>query len=604
MSNLPNIPYPTKHPHTYQVEFRGLNHTLGAADGDIYDMENMTSNHYPVLSPRERRRLLHAIKHGRGVFFYAGHLYWIDGKYVLKDGEKIGKIEGTEVQTFAAIGNRIVLFPAKKYVNIDDDSFGSLEAEVKGDIVFAAEGKIYGSTAERNTIKGNIEWDRFFKTGDAVTISGTEKNNKTAIVREIDGDSLRFSENCFETDYDMIYTAPSEMEAGTYCFNDRGTYYHFDFTNAFNEGDKILFSRHGSTKGKIYVNGAVIGDARAGEQGTYLECAEEYFDTPDHAKIARTVPDFDCICVVANRLWGAKGNEIHGSALGDPFNFDVFDGLSTDSYYLTTESDEVFTGAIGFNGYPLFFKEHSIYKLYGDYPSNFQLAKQMQQGVKKGCGKTLVIAGEILYYVAKTGVMAYSGGIPSMISEPLGQRIKTGVAVSDGQKYYLSAECEDGSVSLYVYDSYRRMWHREDDLKLISACLGDYAIGMTETNIWSLSPGCEEGKEEGRVTWSVTFADMVMGSPFKKGIAKFNLRCDPSGGGRATIEIMYDSNGKWNVVKTITRDRKHSDILPIVPHRCDHFRIRVRGKGVVDIFGFAVQYYHGAEHRGGVYNNG
>jgi len=601
MSNLPNLPYPKKNANTYQVEFKGLNHTLGASDGDIYDMENMTSDHYPVLSPRERRRLLHAVKHGRGVFSYGGHLYWIDGKYVRKDGETVGRVEDSEtVRTFAALQNKILIFPDKKYIDIDNGSFGSLEAEVSGEVVFKAEGKIYGSKAERNTIHSDIiDWKRYFKPDDAVEISGSKSNNKTAIIREIDGGDLRFSENIFELPYTLLYNVQADMEPGIYCYNDRGSYYNFTFDFTVAKDSQIVVDSM-----RVSVDGQHKTTVVSGEKGTYLEFAEKYEDEEDTITVSRKLPDFDTVCVVSNRLWGAKGSEIYGSALGNPFNFNVFDGLSTDSYYLKTETDEEFTACIGYNGYPLFFKEHSIYKLYGDYPSNFQLAKQMQQGVKKGCSRSLVIAGEILYYVAKNGVMAYSGGIPSMISEPLGKRIQTGVAVSDGQKYYLSAHCDDGSISLYVFDSYKKMWHREDDIDLVSACLGDYAIGMTETNIWSLSPGCEDGKDEGRVSWMVEFADMVFGSPFKKGIAKLNLRLDPSGGGRAKIEIMYDSNGKWNVVKTITRDRKHSDILPIVPHRCDHFKIRVRGQGVVDIYGLAVQYYQGSEHRGGVYNNG
>lgn len=599
MSNLPNLPYPKKNANTYQVDFKGLNHTLGASDGDIYDMENMTSDHYPVLSPRERRRLLHAVKHGRGVFSYGGHLYWIDGKYVRKDGETVGRVEDSEtVRTFAALQNKILIFPDKKYIDIDNGSFGSLEAEVSGDVVFKAEGEIYGSKAERNTIySSTIRWSDYFKAGDAVEISLSKRNNKTAIIREIDGVYLRFSENTFELPYSLVYNVQQDMEMGTYCYNDRGSYYHFRAEPKKNQSIVI-------TQNRIYIDDVPQGSPIRGEKGTYLEFAEKYEDEKDTITVSRKLPDFDVSCVVSNRLWGAKGSEIYGSALGNPFNFNVFDGLSTDSYYLKTETDEEFTACIGYNGYPLFFKEHSIYKLYGDYPSNFQLAKQMQQGVKKGCSRSLVIAGEILYYVAKNGVMAYSGGIPSMISEPLGKRIQTGVAVSDGQKYYLSAHCDDGSISLYVFDSYKKMWHREDDIDLVSACLGDYAIGMTETNIWSLSPGCEDGKDEGRVSWMVEFADMVFGSPFKKGIAKLNLRLDPSGGGRAKIEIMYDSNRRWDVVKTIDRNRKHSDILPIVPHRCDHFKIRVRGQGVVDIYGMAVQYYHGSEHRGGVYNNG
>ena len=38
-----------------QVKFGGYNHTLAAENGDLWDMENLTSDFYPLLSPRTRR---------------------------------------------------------------------------------------------------------------------------------------------------------------------------------------------------------------------------------------------------------------------------------------------------------------------------------------------------------------------------------------------------------------------------------------------------------------------------------------------------------------------------------------------------------------------
>ena len=35
--------------------FRGYNHNLRIADSEFFDMKNMTSDYYPVLSPRGRR---------------------------------------------------------------------------------------------------------------------------------------------------------------------------------------------------------------------------------------------------------------------------------------------------------------------------------------------------------------------------------------------------------------------------------------------------------------------------------------------------------------------------------------------------------------------
>lgn len=37
--------------------FRGYNHNLRIADEEFFDMKNMTSDYYPVLSPRKQRGL-------------------------------------------------------------------------------------------------------------------------------------------------------------------------------------------------------------------------------------------------------------------------------------------------------------------------------------------------------------------------------------------------------------------------------------------------------------------------------------------------------------------------------------------------------------------
>ena len=37
-----------------QTAFGGYNHRLSAGDGEIYDMENMTSDFFPLLSPRKK----------------------------------------------------------------------------------------------------------------------------------------------------------------------------------------------------------------------------------------------------------------------------------------------------------------------------------------------------------------------------------------------------------------------------------------------------------------------------------------------------------------------------------------------------------------------
>ena len=55
-------------------------------------------------------------------------------------------------------------------------------------------------------------------------------------------------------------------------------------------------------------------------------------------KIARTVPDLSFLCENENRLWGCDGNTIYASKLGDIFNWNVYDGLETDSFAVDTGS--------------------------------------------------------------------------------------------------------------------------------------------------------------------------------------------------------------------------------------------------------------------------
>ena len=101
--------------------------------------------------------------------------------------------------------------------------------------------------------------------------------------------------------------------------------------------------------------------------------AAETYSEPGAVTLKRQVPDMDYLCVNENRLWGCKGKTIFASKLGDPFNFYVFDGLPTDSWSVDDLSEGDFTGCATYLGFPIFFKERSIAKVYGTHPSNYQL---------------------------------------------------------------------------------------------------------------------------------------------------------------------------------------------------------------------------------------
>ena len=47
--------------------FGGYNHQLSCQDGQFYDMKNMTSAYYPILSPRDRRGIVRQFTNPQGI---------------------------------------------------------------------------------------------------------------------------------------------------------------------------------------------------------------------------------------------------------------------------------------------------------------------------------------------------------------------------------------------------------------------------------------------------------------------------------------------------------------------------------------------------------
>lgn len=509
------------------TEFGGYNHNRYAGDGEIWDMENMSSDYYPLLAPRKARWCITTLTKPNGLYARDG-LYWVDGTGFYAGGMKKGTVSDSKKQ-FASLGAYIVILPDKAWYNTSTGQFGNIEASWTG-AGKIQDGTYAGESAEANTIYAEgAEWDSLFNIGDAVTISGAEKhfeNNKTIIIREIDGDYLRFYENSFVID----------------------------------EG---------------------------GDQEASLT-------------ISRTMPELDFICENENRLWGCKGDTIYASKLGDIFNWNVFDGVATDSYAVAVGSAGDFTACCGYLGYPCFFKEEHIYKVYGSKPSDFQVMGSASLGVEAGSGQSCAIAGETLFYLSRAGIVAYSGGIPQNISSPFGtERYRNAVAGGDGTKYYISMEDTAGICQLFVFDTKTKLWHREDEKKIVGFAWDKELYFLDSTGklwLWGNARSVPEGAvSEGAFESYAEFGDFVEKDPNKKGTSKLQLRIELEAGAEANVYIQFDSDGVWRKVRTLTADVKKSYYLPIIPRRSDHFRIKIVGKGMWRLYSLVRENYSGSE---------
>lgn len=406
--------------------------------------------------------------------------------------------------------------------------------------------------------------------------------------------------------YDRSEKALTSMEAswtGTASFGD-GTYAGepasantisaegADWAQIFKEGDAVSIRAADGTEGDGLLLGPLVIREIGGAELRFYENSFEGLGgtTLEGVTVERTVPDMDHIFEHQNRLWGCKGNEIYASALGDPTNWNVFDGLSADSWRLTVGSAGEFTGACSYGGRPMFFKERLIVKIYGDTPQQWQTYETEALGVEAGSGGSLGTAGGTLFYKSPAGIMAYGGSYPRSAADALGDvRYKNAVAGSDGVRYYVSMERSDGEWRLFAYDTRYGVWHPEDGAQMLGFGWNgellalEYRPSEMEGTIYVIGDVRQipEGamREEGIATM-VEFADWTDGSTRRKGLGRVTLRLEVDEGTTVTIRVQYDSDGVWHTVKTVSGSRKDSHAVALRLRRCDHYRLQLEGTGL------------------------
>ena len=320
--------------------------------------------------------------------------------------------------------------------------------------------------------------------------------------------------------------------------------------------------------------------------------------------ISRTVPDLTYICENENRLWGCDDRTIYASALGDIFNFNVFDGIDSDSWAVDVGSPGRFTACASYLGHPVFFKEDLIYKVFGSMPSNFELIQSATLGVAEGSAASLAIAGETLFYLSRAGVISYSGGIPRTVGAAFGaERFSGASGGSDGLKYYISMKNEavGAGYRMYVYDVLRGVWHIEDETRAtgFTLCKGGLYFLNASGEIWAESAAtCDyPAADEGIMPWHVQFADWTDDDPNRKGLAKIQIRLELMPGASISIYMMFDSDGVWRKVKGVVPPAvKRSYYMAITPRRADHYKIKFEGTGECRVHSLVRERYSGSEH--------
>lgn len=545
------------------IEFRGFNNRSQISDGEMRDTLNLTTDNYPVLSPRRPRgeyplddsivKVIQIIARYDRIAMIATDEH--ENVYFWYDGIKRTAVTGLSTSTkMVAINTKICFFPQNTYIEIIPNgssytigSFGSLSASITLDSDLA----VSTSTDARVTLSAG----HGLKYDDAINISGTLK-------------------------YTPAGGSPTTAPVTVSCI----------IEDVVNTNTIVL---------PLNTFIEIVGE---GATGVALASG---------STITREVPSMDHIIEWNNRLWGASNadNTIYACKLGDPCNWQYYQGTSMDSYYAQQGTDGRWTGVGAYSGHIIFFKPNGMCRIYGTSPSNYQVTNAKCFGVEDGSALSVVTINDVIYYKSAIGIMAYAGGNPVCISDNIDGAFANVVAGSEGTKYYCSIQTagRNGGFSLMVYDIEKGLWIKEDDTHIRGCCVlknrlyaisyeSEYIVcdenvyvdpylvvgeGNVDSTINIINP-VDPTEDYEDIEWMALFGPFHEYLESRKIYSQISLRLKANG--TSTVSVYMSLNeGEWEHVKTYTTADTGGEIIPIIPRRCDRYSIKVEGQGNCEV---------------------
>lgn len=378
----------------------------------------------------------------------------------------------------------------------------------------------------------------------------------------------------------------------------------------FRAGDGVDITGFTDEEG---LNGSYVLQTVSADLLVIVAEADEGFTASGEITVSRSAPDLDFICALNNRIWGVSsaGNVLYACKLGDPTNWNCFEGISTDSYAASVTSPGAFTGMTGNLGNVILFKENEIIKVYGSKPSNFQLVSSRMPGICRGGARTLAYTDSTLFYLGSNGIYAYDGASPVMISEALGNTsFSAGCAGALDGKYYISMKnVSNNTWGLYVYDAQTGIWQKENggNVRFIAETDSNLFIGLPDGKVnsvhnepmwYSLIPQLPMRMSliEHRFSWYAVSGAISLCTPNRQHISRLYLRLSLSSLATLSVSVRYPGNGLWTEIGSFTGPLSESTVaLSIVPRRTDSIYLKLSGVDECAIHSLTWGYAEGSD---------
>lgn len=652
MARLPKLPYRLTRSRPTQLAFGVLNHTATAADGEIYDERDVSTEEYPALTPRKSRlkapSTISLVENSR-IGSDGARLFWHSGGGLYYGGKLVGGLplgDGVS-RRFACMGERIVIWPDKVCYDSEAGRMTAFGTKLTTNATLTHE---YATNYQYLTVSdGGVDLTAYFAAGDSFVLGfrreslrdleGTYQavkvtakvitlatgslprvgvsGNATIEAVKSGTDGTHWAGSVF-----LTVTAEHEINRDVLTFDTAES-----LTGLFKAGDAVLLNKNPL---KSYAVEAVTARALYFAEGT-LSGVTAYGGTVLGCTVSSEPPELDHFTVCDNRVFGCRGSEIYASKLGDPAQWYYWHApaLSTDSWYLDTGDPSPFTACCVYGGRPHFFTERSVTVLYGDSPAQYSTATVELYGVKAGSADSLVAVGGALYYLSPQGFVRYTSSEGAVvISDRLGSVFASACAGTDGRCYYACVLDPLGQAANYKYSLKSGLWAKEDGRRFYSfASLPDrlFALsshdGSDERCIMLISGGYNTVGENVDGVGFLSYADPpsmeVVLAPLREdrseGVAlrprwvqKLYLRLIRSRGAEVSVSVLFDGGEEREVLRLsgiaplydapeAKLGREEVVQIPLPNNKCDTYRIVIRATGtsgtVVKLLGMTREHY-------------
>ena len=551
-----------------QTNFGGIDKRAGARDGAIFDMLNMTSDHYPVLSTREARAPYNA-------YINMMTELLVDGMY--------------ELYSVCDVSDR----PYCIFTHYNDPGWNIVVCMVDDE----------GSVKRcRLSLSEREEW----RPGELHSVAF---NNMLVVFAGGEAERVRYDSNknalyserldsCYEDRFYVYFMALSNVRLELPI----DPSLQDEYTSRFGVGDKVKVTTSDGYDGYLTVRKSVVDLSAQREYAWIVELdwadgfcfKNEDGSYPDgemfNISIGISIPTFEHVCVNRDRIWGAVGNELYACASCDPRFWFRYDGTAADSFYAQIPDVSSFTGIASYCNSVYFFTAENVYRMYGTTPDVFSIAPLGIYGMHGTESRSVAVALGMLFYNSTQGVVSCDGDSARVIGYPLGDDMPLS-AIGGGfaNKYYMAFQDK-----MYVFNIEYSTWQLySDNVHITDVKAFDGRVVIFEGEYATYI-----NKKEEETTWSsdekrqsvVEFADISEGSLWGVCPAEFAFCAWLGEGASLKLSISYEG-GEWKEIHSTDKVGKHTHRVRFAPReRVDYYRLRLDGVGEWKLYSLGRSY--------------